>query len=208
MLERVYKLLFPTRCIVCQTQGAPICSNCQKKLTRALPPEYSWVKSVYGYQNSIVKRIVKHAKYNHKSEALLYLAHLAKIELSEHVQKYAHGGDVVVVPIPQHISKTHMRGFNQAAKIAHAIFAATPTCTIDTTLLSKTRATTPQAQIHTRSLRLQNTKNSMRANKSCDPKTLYILVDDVLTTGGTLIEARRALYDAGAKYVLAITIAH
>jgi predicted amidophosphoribosyltransferase len=183
---------------------------CQKKLTRALPSEYNWIKSIYNYQNPLVKRIIKQAKYNHKNEALLHLATLAKIEILQYVETRAHGTAIVIVPIPQHISKTNIRGFNQAAKIADAIFAAytSPTIKIDTSLLSKTRATAPQAQIQTRSLRLQNTKNSMRATRPCDQHTLCILVDDVLTTGGTLIEARRALYDAGAKYVLAITIAH
>ena len=38
------------------------------------------------------------------------------------------------------------------------------------------------------------------------PSTAVILVDDVMTTGGTLREGMRALEDAGARCIIAVTL--
>lgn len=210
MLQSLFSMFFPARCIGCKASGRPICAICERTITRALPPDISWIKAFYNYQNPLIKKIIKNAKYNHKSEALLYLAESIKNETLAHIEKHAKTRAIVVVPIPQHISKTRARGFNQAEKIAQAIFSAPSNLPIqlDSNLLTKIRATKPQAQIHTRNMRLQNTKSSMQAIRACDPNTLYIVVDDVLTTGGTMIEARRALSETGAKHILGITIAH
>jgi predicted amidophosphoribosyltransferase len=40
-----------------------------------------------------------------------------------------------------------------------------------------------------------------------DPESLYVLVDDVYTTGATLHAARTALLAAGARHVQAIVLA-
>ena len=38
--------------------------------------------------------------------------------------------------------------------------------------------------------------------------TLYVIIDDVITTGSTVIEAGRALRAAGAIHICAIALAH
>ena len=54
---------------------------------------------------------------------------------------------------------------------------------------------------------MQNLINCFEASENIDGKYV-ILIDDVVTTGSTLSEARTTLLSAGAKEVLAFTIAH
>lgn len=206
MLEMLYRVFFPLRCIGCKKTGIALCPNCEQAIPRAYPTEYLWIHSVYNYQHPLTKKIIKLAKYNHKSEALCALASYSAKKITPYI-KTTQALPIVVIPVPQHKTKTSARGFNQVITIAQNIFTDA-SYTIDTKLLIKTRATPPQAHIHTRSLRLQNTKNSMCTTIKCDPNTLYVLIDDVLTTGGTLIEAHRALTQAGAMHIIAVTLAH
>ncbi|MEI6022916.1 MAG: phosphoribosyltransferase family protein [bacterium] len=206
MLQYIFELLFPSFCINCNTKGKMLCISCAKSIFRALPHELSWVRPLYNYQNPIVKKIIKDAKYHHKTQGYIELIQYIRPEVLNFIQKRDFK-NYIAIPAPQHISKTNMRGFNQAEKLAHTLFD-TSFITIDTNIITKIKPTTPQAQIHTRSVRLKNTQYSMQANKICDTDTLYILVDDVITTGGTMKEMHRALSARGAKHIIGITLAH
>ncbi len=75
-------------------------------------------------------------------------------------------------------------------------------------VLHKTRATVAQARAHNIHERRKNLSHSMAADGKLDKKVLYILVDDVITTGSTVREAGRALRAAGAKHICAVALAH
>ena len=206
MLQYIFELLFPSFCVGCGTKGKSLCISCAKNISRALPHDLSWVKPLYNYQNPLVKKIIKNAKYHHKTQSYIELVQHIRPEVLHFVQK-RNFKNYIAIPAPQHISKTNTRGFNQAEKFAHVLFDKS-FVTIDTNIITKIKPTTPQAQIHTRSIRLKNTKHSMQAHTPCDPDTLYILLDDVITTGGTITEMHRARSARGAKHIIGITLAH
>ena len=116
---------------------------------------------------------------------------------------------VIIVPIPPSETGSKKRGYNQTYMIARALKReATFTCKLEPNALLKTRGTIKQATIHDRTSRLANMSGVFEAKRALVRKKVIILVDDIVTTGATLSDAKRALYEAGAKHVIAITIAH
>ncbi len=170
----------------------------------ALPISDRHIYAIYDYSNSLVSDAVWELKYHGKSETMRALVHTAV----PHILKLIPAGrNTVIVPIPQHKKKTRARGYNQSALLAKWLAGELPKAVVKE-ILKKDIFTLPQARIKHRTERLRNLEHSMAATRTVDPDSLYLLIDDVTTTGATFIEARRALYDAGAKNVVGIAIAH
>jgi predicted amidophosphoribosyltransferase len=82
---------------------------------------------------------------------------------------------------------------------------------LENNILIKPKDTLHQAHIKDRSARLRNMVGTFAVRN--ETKNLIkgkniILIDDILTTGATLGEARKVLRQAGARKVVAFTVAH
>ena len=103
-----------------------------------------------------------------------------------------------VVPVPMHWSRRAARGTSAAEEIARQL--ATDLGWPCLTLLRRTRATRMQNELPYEDRRA-NVRGAFRARRSAAGLRLLV-VDDVVTTGGTLSECRRVLAAAGAATVL------
>lgn len=114
-----------------------------------------------------------------------------------------------LVPIPLHRSSHRERGFNQAALLAHALSPLLSVPVFDHVLV-RTRRTVPQFRLR-REQRLTNLKNAFQIVNGVDAKPLksaqILLIDDVCTTGTTLVECAQTLKSAGASAVKALVLA-
>jgi ComF family protein len=110
--------------------------------------------------------------------------------------------DAVLVPIPLAARRRRMRGYNQAEELAAALGRLTGRL-VRPALLQRLRETGTQTRLG-RADRLANLAEAFRGRATARPA---ILVDDVFTTGATLVSAARALLDAGAPAVGAVTLA-
>ena len=111
-----------------------------------------------------------------------------------------------LVPIPLAARRLRARGYNQSEHLARRL-AARWGCPVRE-LLMRTRDTATQTAL-TPASRLANVAGAFQVgNADAElpiPHSLLVLVDDVFTTGATLVAAARALQDAGARSIMAVT---
>ncbi|MBQ5920474.1 MAG: ComF family protein [Selenomonadaceae bacterium] len=114
-------------------------------------------------------------------------------------------GNVLAVPVPLHPDRLKERGFNQSELLFREPLAA-----LDIPLqgaLVRCRATTPQFGLTA----AERSRNLQGAFALADGGEIagkrVIIVDDIMTTGTTLIECARVLKSAGTVSVMGIVAA-
>ena len=114
---------------------------------------------------------------------------------------------VILIPIPLHNVREKWRGFNQSSLVGEKI-AEELGFRYEENLLLRVLNKTAQVGLN-REDRLTNMKEVFKVNKKIkiDNKYLYLVFDDVWTTGATLKECCFILKKMGAKSVWALTIA-
>jgi ComF family protein len=112
-------------------------------------------------------------------------------------------GRISLIPVPLGARRARERGYNQSERIAAAL-ARHVGVTVRTDLLSRTRETRTQTTLTPEARRA----NLAGAFTAVEVRGLaVVLVDDVFTTGATLVSAAEALASAGAASVDGVTFA-
>ena len=110
-----------------------------------------------------------------------------------------------IIPVPLHPRRLRERGFNPAALLARCV-ARERGGRFDAAFLERVRDTPSQTGLDRRARRA-NVRGAFRVRAGTRAPRVIWLVDDVVTTGSTLVECARALRRAGAQRVVAICIA-
>ena len=111
-----------------------------------------------------------------------------------------------LIPVPLHPSRKRKRGFNQSEILALAISEKIGLPVLKDVLKRKKR-TKDQTTLNAKQ-REENVRGAFSVkNEDRIVDKQIILVDDVMTTGATLKECARNLFEAGAKEVLGLTVA-
>lgn len=113
-------------------------------------------------------------------------------------------GICAVVPVPLHGARLRQRGFNQAALLGQEVATQLQVPCVDA--LTRTRATRSQARRQHAAQR-DDMHGAFLARVGMLPAGPVLLVDDVLTTGSTLLACQAALLDAGVPVVYGAVVA-
>ena len=110
-----------------------------------------------------------------------------------------------IVPVPVHWSKLIYRGFNQAEEMARYLSRVTGKPYLNVML--KNRKTADQASLGKKQ-RLTNLRNVFEQNKNYSAADLagkkLLIVDDVMTTGATLVSCAEALLEFKPALITAL----
>ena len=118
------------------------------------------------------------------------------------------GEEAVVVPVPLHFLKKLQRGFNVPEIIAKDL-AVEFGMTYQSNWLTRVRNTKTQTKLN-KVERQQNVSHAFKVPRSYWRDVAakdILLVDDVCTTGATLLSATHALKEAGAGQVWCFSLA-
>jgi ComF family protein len=167
--------------------------------------------AIFAYGDSRVRMLVWELKYRRNTAVARLCASIlldvVRYEMAERslTEGFAHP---LLVPMPISTERLRERGWNQTEALCNEALRIDPHF-IDyrPDVLTKTHYTDSQARTKSKRVRLTNVEHTMTASPDVRGRAV-VLVDDVTTTGATVREARRALKAAGAKKILAITLAH
>jgi ComF family protein len=155
------------------------------------------------YRNPAVKALIYEMKYRRNERAYSLAGQLLEEELlalSEDVI-----GTPLLIPVPMHADRRRERGFNQTEALCERVLNGNLELEYKPTALKRITGSVPQQKL-ARKARLENMKGSMRADPMVKDRVCIVL-DDVSTTGATLMECKRALRAAGAKAVYLLALA-
>jgi hypothetical protein len=194
--------IFPSKCAVCDALGPNICEDCRQVLT---PFPHGFQRGpVFGraatYHSPGVSELLVSFKERGQSALVSDLGELIAPLVTELA---AFSESVYLVPAPSRSENFARRGFTPSVVLARAISNQAANARVLNTLVL---AKNVRDQVGLSSLqRHANLAGSMSLNQKVAGKSCFV-VDDICTTGATLIEAWRALSVAGANVLGALVV--
>lgn len=177
-------------CVACGV-GLPgtngICQKCD------VPYDRAWCVAD---RRDHLRRLIGNFKFTNAKSAYKPLADL----LDSHLPELP--GNTIIVPIPTVSSHIRQRGYDHMLLVARQ-FGKLRKTPLDTGLY---RTNTTQQRSASREQRINQAKTAFACKRSLDPAKIYLLVDDVVTTGATIKYAAQTLKDNGATSVWVASI--
>jgi len=204
LIARLLNLFFPDHCTSCGALGELLCEACKAGL-RPYPGgdrpivelDGAEVAHLYG---GALRPAIHALKYRGCRRVAAPLGDLMAAHLWAHPLRAD-----ALLPVPLHPERQRERGYNQSELLAERVGVA---CGLPIVRagFQRVRATTKQAQQTNAQGRRENMRGAFVWQGGRLPRHI-LLVDDVLTTGSTLVACAEALRAAGTVEVRALALA-
>jgi len=231
--KNILDIILPKKCFNCQVEKTFWCKNCfqkiklnswqicpicQKFLTekgevclsckQGNPPIDSLTVAT-SYQDPLISKSIQLFKYKFIQELS---EPLSKLILKAHQKNKLKIPDLII-PVPLHPFKLRWRGFNQsqllAENLATNLLPSFP-IKIGLKILTRVKYTFPQASFKKSTARQKNIRQAFQINLEYLNEIKnhrILLIDDVCTTGSTLMECGQELRKLKPKSIQALVIA-
>jgi ComF family protein len=197
----VRDVLLVPRCAGCGEPGSWFCVACRDECEPVTHEGRLAIRAA-GAHAGPLRAAVRRLKYGGEPGLAQDLGALVALELARDLAR----GVMVdaIVPVPLHRSRARARGYDQAALVAQAVAAHTAVPL--RRALHRIRESRPQVELD-RAARAANIRGAFVAEAGSLSGLRVALVDDVTTTGATLLDAAAAARAAGARGVRAYVVA-
>lgn len=173
------------------------------------------IQAILPYQHINTKILIEETKFRKNIHAARICADFLETTVREHItyMQLPPNTHICIIPIPITLHRKRTYGYDHIQFIcSQSVFLSLHT--IPLLAINPHHNMREQKKLG-RSQRYKESEQKFIYNKkyvSCDAKqnteTLYIIIDDVVTTGATLESARNVLFAHGAKNISCIAVAH
>lgn len=202
-------LLFPHSCRGCGHLGEPLCECCKKYILKShqdvilksethqnLPPIF-----VVASKHTLIGDVIKAYKYDSIRALARPLAELINEVLPSDLPESS-----VIVPLPTATHHLRSRGFDHTKLIAKHLgrlrhLPINP-------ILERSKNTVQVGANRSTRLTQAESAYSVKPTAKVDPDTTYIVLDDIWTTGASVLSAIKKLEAAGAKKFIIALLAY
>lgn len=212
MIKRIINYIFPEKdiCYFCRlektSKGEYLCKDCISKfkiLNKEFIIENDYIDKIYyvTLYNRFIKEIIKDFKFNEKSylyKPISQMLYNLLVELDLKEVDY-------ITYVPSSLKKECIRGYNQSKLMAYRLSYLTNIPVKE--IIVKIKNTKEQNKL-SKDKRETNLKDAFKLVSKCDLKNKNILiVDDLVTTGQTIIECSKEIKKSGCSKIIGIAFA-
>ena len=208
-LKSLKELLFPLSCLGCATADYWLCPTCQSNWKVSTRKSFVGSNLVYFKADYNVKTasVILAAKESNNHLAIDLLATSISQSILYAVADLGVTGEIFLVTVPSSASAIRRRGRDHIQDLAVEVQKLLELKSIKTHLLlilSQRKNMKDQSRLNSRQ-RLQNTHGMFEVTSCENPQGAVFLIDDLVTTGASIMEGIRALFDAKITVTAAIT---
>lgn len=198
--EIILDSLAPDECYFCQKLGDSICKNCLKTRCKfgdfLSRPSAIILKEFYLSQRSgELQKIVDEFKLQSKRQNARYLSHLFADFLNSNEVFNQNRDRIILVPVPTLSAHIRERGFDHTQILAKQL---SKILKIESSKIIAKVSKTTQRGANFKTRQIQAKKSYQFIGEKLSKDKIYVILDDIRTTGATLNSIAEILLKNGA----------